>query len=1175
MFKNMSIKAKLSLLVFIPIIALLLISLRTLSGDYGKVNALEDLNVGVKLAVKISALVHETQKERGMTAGFLGSSGKKFTQELPNQRELTNKRISQLKSFLEQNKLSDISEAIHSTINTALNDISKLESIRRSVSNLSIKAPVAIGYYTKMNSKLLNSVIETSKISQSPRITKQLVAFGNFLYSKERAGIERAIGANTLVQDAYVGGNRIKFNNLIAAQDSFMNNFLLYTTSSSSKFYHDKLQGESIDEVNRMRKLLLNAKEIGGFNTDAQYWFDTITKKIQLLKKTENYIVENFRITNPNLKDQVSIAIEASNLIHETQKERGATAGYIGSNGKKFIIKLPNQRKLTDKRYANLIDILNKNKLSLSTSTTIILKQALNQFKNLDSIRAKVTNLNISAKDAITYYTTFNAKILATIGNISKDATSKNEAIDLNAFYNFVMSKERAGIERAVLSNSFARNKFLPGMKDKFIKLITEQDSYMQSFKTSASNKVLSFYNKTLQGDAINEVNRMRNLAKNTTNIGGFEIDASYWFKTITKKINLLKQIDDHLSKELLSSISEDLKDTNNSFYMVLLIVIISFILSLVIALNIMKNILLSIKTFQKNLLHFFEYINRQRDELEEFKVVSNDEIGDMTKVVNENIKKTADFIEQDKKVLDEIDDIIEKVNNGFFQFTVKQSTQNPQVEELKIKINEMIITFKENLSIINTALSEYGNSDFSYKIADSKSLNGSFGTISSSTRLLGDNVSEMLAMIKLSGDNLNDDTKMLAQSSSSLSNASNQQAANLEETAAALEEITSSMKHSRENAISMADYAKTLTNEVTNGQSLANQTSQSMENINKQVTDINDAIAVIDQIAFQTNILSLNAAVEAATAGEAGKGFAVVAQEVRNLASRSAEAAKEIKNLVENATHSTNEGKKISNTMIDGYQSLNISINKTIELIEGVALSSKEQELGIAQINDSVSSLDNATQQNAVEAANINSLASKVASLSKKLTSVAANYTFDAQAIEQICDSDLVNTVAKLKNYHIKYKEANYAKLGTKQVWSATPSNQCDLGKWIIESESQDKKYTKSENWKDLKLNHESVHKNVQAYIEQNAKNASNELLNRISVDIEKSIINVFDDLNNVKIEGCGGEHTKKRDQFREKTVDLNYKGPDRRAIESNMKEHNNQFVPEDLTVNDEWSSF
>jgi methyl-accepting chemotaxis protein len=98
----------------------------------------------------------------------------------------------------------------------------------------------------------------------------------------------------------------------------------------------------------------------------------------------------------------------------------------------------------------------------------------------------------------------------------------------------------------------------------------------------------------------------------------------------------------------------------------------------------------------------------------------------------------------------------------------------------------------------------------------------------------------------------------------------------------------------------------------------LANKTTQAMEEINVQVNSINDAISIIDQIAFQTNILSLNAAVEAATAGEAGKGFAVVAAEVRNLANRSAEAAKEIKTIVENATIKANNGKNIANTMID-----------------------------------------------------------------------------------------------------------------------------------------------------------------------------------------------------------------------------------------------------------------
>jgi methyl-accepting chemotaxis protein len=173
-----------------------------------------------------------------------------------------------------------------------------------------------------------------------------------------------------------------------------------------------------------------------------------------------------------------------------------------------------------------------------------------------------------------------------------------------------------------------------------------------------------------------------------------------------------------------------------------------------------------------------------------------------------------------------------------------------------------------------------------------------------------------------------------------------------------------------------MAEFSSSVTASANQGENLANQTNISMDEINAQVTAINEAITVIDQIAFQTNILSLNAAVEAATAGEAGKGFAVVAQEVRNLAARSAEAAKEIKSLVENATQKANDGKNIAGNMIEGYKQLNENIDKTIGLISDIESASKEQLLGIEQINDAVTQLDQQTQQNAMVASQTHDIA-------------------------------------------------------------------------------------------------------------------------------------------------------------------------------------------------------
>jgi methyl-accepting chemotaxis protein len=167
------------------------------------------------------------------------------------------------------------------------------------------------------------------------------------------------------------------------------------------------------------------------------------------------------------------------------------------------------------------------------------------------------------------------------------------------------------------------------------------------------------------------------------------------------------------------------------------------------------------------------------------------------------------------------------------------------------------------------------------------------------------------------------------------------------------------------------------------------------MEEINTQVTAINEAISVIDQIAFQTNILSLNAAVEAATAGEAGKGFAVVAQEVRNLASRSAEAASEIKSLVENATAKANDGKNIAGHMIVGYKKLNENISKTINLISDIENASKEQLSGIEQINDAVTALDRQTQENAMVASQTHDVAVLTDEIAKLVVSDADSKEF------------------------------------------------------------------------------------------------------------------------------------------------------------------------------------
>ncbi len=322
-------------------------------------------------------------------------------------------------------------------------------------------------------------------------------------------------------------------------------------------------------------------------------------------------------------------------------------------------------------------------------------------------------------------------------------------------------------------------------------------------------------------------------------------------------------------------------------------------------------------------------------------------------------------------------------------------NTENNSLEELKNSFNEMIDVINKNvcsdLNMLVNVLNSYAKLDFRAKINDS-------ALIATEVNNLGKIITGMLIENKSNGLTLDESSNILLSNVNKLNISSNEAAASLEETAAALEQITSNIRSNTQNIAKMSSYSDSVTKSSTNGEELANKTTVAMDEINVQVNLITDAISIIDQIAFQTNILSLNAAVEAATAGEAGKGFAVVAAEVRNPASRSAEAAREIKNIVENAKHKADEGKEIASHMINGYKELNVSIQQTINLISDIEMSSKEQLTGIEQINDAVNQLDQQTQQNAQIASQSHDVALITDTIAKLVVTNANAKEFDGK---------------------------------------------------------------------------------------------------------------------------------------------------------------------------------
>ncbi|WP_414017254.1 Cache 3/Cache 2 fusion domain-containing protein [Aliarcobacter butzleri] len=434
------------------------------------------------------------------------------------------------------------------------------------------------------------------------------------------------------------------------------------------------------------------------------------------------------------------------------------------------------------------------------------------------------------------------------------------------------------------------------------------------------------------------------------------------------------------------------------------LIITLSIITVIIISLSIfitMRISLRSLKKIKDGLLSFFEYLNREIVHAEKINIDTEDEFGVIAKQINENIEKIEKSIDEDRKLIDETIAVLGEFEQGDLCQRLNIEVSNPALMQLKNVLNNMANTLESNIDNVLHILEEYAHYNYLNKIS-TKDLKEHLLNLANGVNILGDSITEMLVENKSNGLTLRKSSNVLLTNVDKLNTSSNeaaasleQTAASLEQTAASLEQITSNIRNNTQNVSKMSRFSKELTNSAIEGEKLANQTTQAMDDINNQVTEINEAISVIDNIAFQTNILSLNAAVEAATAGEAGKGFAVVAQEVRNLANRSAEAAREIKTIVENATLKTNEGKEIANNMINGYKELNTNISNSTKLIYDIENSSREQLLGIEQINHAINQLDQQTQQNASIASQTQEIAVSTDNIANLIVSKANEKEF------------------------------------------------------------------------------------------------------------------------------------------------------------------------------------
>jgi len=532
------------------------------------------------------------------------------------------------------------------------------------------------------------------------------------------------------------------------------------------------------------------------------------------------------------ISEMAELSVKISNVVHEIQKERGASAGFLGSRGKKFVSILSQQQELTDQKINELSQFIKNNSNEFTQEFSVGL--------NFSSMRNQINSLNVSVKDEVAYYTNINKQLIDKISRYTtypKDLEIRN---CMNSFILFITAKERAGIERAVLSNVFSKNEFTGNFKAKFTSLVAVQDALLNLFDHTACGAFQKLYKDAKNTHSYQEVGKMRAIAMNKNK--DFGIDPTIWFKTITKKIEHLKSMEDSVAKTIIDLSIEKKNHAMQVLIFSTLILIISFALTAILA---------------------FKIINTSLNAINRFKIA------------------------------------IKSASEGQLSSIDLYTSGNNEMAELSNYLDILLKVFNQVNRTVNESINNASQGNFNTAINTAEFQGDFAGTMQQVENAISVMEDAHKKQLKI---NYASEIREMSNIITDLSMIQN----NVSNTVGDFSEVADSTEQTSLQASQNNHQVKDIINQLTGLIEHIENNDKAINELNEKNQKISNIVELIKGIAEQTNLLALNAAIEAARAGESGRGFAVVADEVRALAEKTQNATTEISQSIDSITHSS-----------------------------------------------------------------------------------------------------------------------------------------------------------------------------------------------------------------------------------------------------------------------------